>query len=202
MRTFSKHVVEGMTIIESIIAVGILVMAILGPMSLAAYSLKTSRYSRDELIATMLGQEAIEIVASYRSNNSAQDASPDRSEWMSDIFPECVNGCIVDVTARSGGTWSSGALTACSSGDCTGIDRMYINTNSGLYRQSDNSLNNSSWRRTTFRRSVSIEGINPLTPPVHEVKVTVRVSFEGVRGFTRTLVFTDELFNWFPKLTP
>lgn len=55
--------------IETVIAFGVLVAAILGPVALVAFSIAQSRSSQNKLIAVNLGQEGIELVRAIRDNN-------------------------------------------------------------------------------------------------------------------------------------
>src|SRR3989338_8054755 len=75
----------GFTLIESIVAISVLTLAVAGPLTLAAHSLKASRDARAEFIATHLAEEALEVVHNIRTNNSANDNTADRSEWMRGI---------------------------------------------------------------------------------------------------------------------
>jgi len=60
---------RGMTLVETLVAVSILAMAIVAPMSLTMQSLSAAYYSRDQVIASNLAQEAIEAVRAVRDRN-------------------------------------------------------------------------------------------------------------------------------------
>ncbi|MBX9907058.1 type II secretion system GspH family protein [Patescibacteria group bacterium] len=64
MRTISLQ--KGFTLMETLIAITILVTAIAGPMTIAARGLQTAYYSKDEMVAVFLAQEAIELVRMKR----------------------------------------------------------------------------------------------------------------------------------------
>ncbi len=51
---------------ETLIAITILITAIAGPMTIAARGLQTAYYTKDELVAVALAQEAIELVRMKR----------------------------------------------------------------------------------------------------------------------------------------
>ena len=99
---------KGITLIETVVAVGILVAAIAGPMTLASQSLKASRDARNELIATHLAEEGIEVLHSMRDNNSATDNSPQRLGWMNTILIACSGGCVIDPTDHTTPVWEIG----------------------------------------------------------------------------------------------
>lgn len=198
----SRH--AGFTLIETIVAIAVLVMAVGGPLTLAARTLRVAQDAKNEFIASQMAVEGMEVIHNMRDNNSADDTSSDAGAWMSNppinIFQNCIEGCIVDVTRNSSAnTWSGFTITACPSGDCTNMGKMFVNDGSGIFRQSSATLG-SGWTFTGFRRWIEIEGIDDSGDPEREVKVTTYVSYQSVTGATRTLTLTEHLLNWFPPL--
>lgn len=63
----------GFTMIETIIAFGVLTAAIIGPVALVAFSFSRAQSSQNKLIATNLSQEGIELVRAIRENNVVCD---------------------------------------------------------------------------------------------------------------------------------
>ena len=59
---------RGFTIIETLVAITILMIAIAGPLSVAGKGLTAAVYSRDQMIATFLAQETMETVKNARDN--------------------------------------------------------------------------------------------------------------------------------------
>ncbi|OGE88580.1 MAG: hypothetical protein A2722_03110 [Candidatus Doudnabacteria bacterium RIFCSPHIGHO2_01_FULL_50_11] len=70
-RQFSKSTgrSSGQTLIETIVAIGLLTTGILGGLSLAVYSLNSSDTALKQLVATGLAREGIEIVRNARDTN-------------------------------------------------------------------------------------------------------------------------------------
>ena len=56
----------GFTLIESLVAITILVTAILGPMTIAATGISSAIYARDQETAFFLAQEGLEYVRNVR----------------------------------------------------------------------------------------------------------------------------------------
>ena len=55
--------------IETLIAVAVLMIAIAGPLSISSKALSTSLYARDQTTASYLAQEEMELIKNYKDNN-------------------------------------------------------------------------------------------------------------------------------------
>ena len=60
---------KGFTLIETLIAVAVLMIAIAGPLSISSKALTTSLYARDQTTASYLAQEEMELIKNYKDNN-------------------------------------------------------------------------------------------------------------------------------------
>ncbi len=86
---------EGFTLIETLVAISILMIAIAGPLTVAHKGLTSALYARDQMIASYLAQDAIEYIKNFRDNNVlAGDSS---IPWNAG-FSGCMkpSKCIVD----------------------------------------------------------------------------------------------------------
>ena len=63
---------KGFTLIETLVAIAVLVIAIAGPLTIANKALTSALYSRDQSIASNLAQESMEIIKNTRDNNIAE----------------------------------------------------------------------------------------------------------------------------------
>lgn len=197
------HTTKGITLVECIVAVTILAIALAGPMTLASQSLRASRDARDELVATHLAEESIEVVHSVRDNNSADDLTVGQTLWRTDIVDNCrkKDGCIIDVTAHAANVWdNNNALLQCpSAGDCSSVNTVYYNAQTGLYKQSLTALS-APWKKTSFTRSILVVPIDHPVNPKRQIRLISTVTYVGYGGKTRTVSITDDLYNWFPPL--
>lgn len=97
---------DGFTIIETLVAITILMISIAGPLTVAHKGLTSALYARDQMIASYLAQDAIEYIKNLRDNNLL------KGQAWNDGFSNCVSQggvttyCIVDTY---GGTPSPGA---------------------------------------------------------------------------------------------
>ncbi len=66
---FEKNEKEGFTLIESILAIGVLVVGILGAFILVVRSLSNIPLIQSRLIAANLAQEGIELIRQKRDSN-------------------------------------------------------------------------------------------------------------------------------------
>lgn len=207
MQIFS-HTTKGFTLIESIVSITLLSIAVVGPMTLAARSLKDAGAARSEMIATHLAEEGLEIVHSLRDNNSADDSS-DRvgingRKWMTqnmDIYKDnCrIRSCVLDITAHvNPNVWTGAAVNLCPV-NCVALSIVYFNPETGLYRQSGSALG-SPWIPTQFHRTITMVGIDDNVWPVRQVRVTATVTYPGYGGNTQTVSISEDLYNWFPEL--
>ena len=64
-----QHSQRGFTLLETLVAISILLIAVVGPMSIIGRSLPQSAYARDHAIAVNLAQEGIEAVRQKRDSN-------------------------------------------------------------------------------------------------------------------------------------
>ncbi len=60
---------KGFTIVETLIAIGILMAAIAGPIAISQKSLKTGLITKDNMVATYLAEEAMEVIKAKISYN-------------------------------------------------------------------------------------------------------------------------------------
>lgn len=67
---------DGFTLLETLVAVSLVTIAIVAPMTLASRALTASYHARDQLIASQLAQEGIEVVRQIRDNNILRGNNP------------------------------------------------------------------------------------------------------------------------------
>ncbi len=59
----------GFTIVETLVAITVLMIAIAGPLVVASKGLSSALYARDQIIASFLAQESMEVIKNKRDNN-------------------------------------------------------------------------------------------------------------------------------------
>lgn len=173
---------SGFTLIETLVAISILLVAITGPMTIAQRGIQTARLSADQLVATHLAQEAIEYLHYVRHTNSLQGA-----DWLQDI-DDCLidgvstDGCQIDTTKNIS---STSAISACPSGGC----ELLCRTSGGDYTYGP------SCQDSQFRRTVKVYPAP--SGDLEDDQVLIESSVQYTSGtLSRTVTLKDKLFNW------
>jgi type II secretory pathway pseudopilin PulG len=91
----------GFTMVETLVAISILLVVIIGPMTIAQKGIQNAYFSRDQLTAVFLAQEAIEAVREKRDERGLyvydklakeEDTSDETWDWITDqasVDPIC-----------------------------------------------------------------------------------------------------------------
>jgi len=169
---------KAFTLVETLIAIAILVTTIVAPLTIAANSLFQARYSRDQVVATYLAQEAIEMIRYIRDRNMMKALGSPQADWLEFIPRD---------------KWFSPDWTTAQKGNlqlCPNVNDPescpYLSYN-GAY-----SLNPTA-ASSHFKRAVKIS-VDPNFPD--EIVVESRVFWtSGVSG-ERSIGVRTHLYNW------
>ena len=171
---------RGFTIIESLVAITVLVLAITGALSAIQAGLSSYIFSKDQFVAFYLAQEGFEQLRNLRDENALKNR-----HWLSGIAenvndpcwfgPPTQQACTVDPVASS-------LMIRCPSvGNCPLLRQ---NASTGFFGY------NSGWPLTVFRRQVLLTRIND-----DEISVTVTVNWS--KGtVNRQFKARENLLNW------
>lgn len=175
---YRRHT-RAFALVETLVAIAILVVGIVGPMSIAARSLQTAFYAREEMMATYLAQEGLEIVRRHRDSFVLENSTLNTHDWLPSISSNtCTapNGCGVD--------WNGDLSTARSCSSAANC-RLYFDENSGLYSYESGTL-------SPFTRTIWISGVDSS----RRVAVWVEVSWEsGLFRTTKKVQLTSTLMS-------
>ncbi len=181
---------KGFTLIETLVAISLLVIAVSSPLSLAARSLFSAHYAKDQLVASHLAQEAIEIVRQKRDQNLMlflkDTINNDRQDWLRNTqLEDAVVGTkvivIMDVSDISN-------LSFILVDQISGID-----DNSSILKHDGSIYNHSSGNDTYFRRVIELTKISD-----YEIEVVARVRWKTGSFSARTFTIKENLYNWLP----
>jgi len=163
---------KSQTLIETIAAVGIVIIAVIAILSLSFSNLMIGERGGERITATGLAREGIEVVRNIRDSN-----------WLdpNKYWPYGLNNGFYIVNYNSTSLTNADSSTISSCDNC----RLYLTTN-GLYTH--NPLGNT---LTPFRRLITIsDGDNSF-----EKKITVEVFWSG-RGGSHLIRLEERLTNW------
>lgn len=172
------HTQQGFTILETLIAIFILVLSLTGPLVFAQNGLRTSRLARDQVTAFLLAQDVIESIKNLRDQNGLTN-----QPWLTGLEP-----CIGDGTSCSiDTTFDELAINLCGGGICP---KMKFDPISGQY--SHTGPEDSVFSRTIYLREIV---------PDREMQIIVRIDFESLAiAGTKTIVVHENIYKWIPRL--
>jgi len=204
----------GFTMIETIIAFGVLMAAILGPVTLVGFSLAQSQASQNKLIGVNLAEEGIELARMVRDNNviCATLSSPTPVLWNANP----AGGTALGVGTNNSFTVDANDLTPTTCGVATfstpkptadtNCSTRILNLNAnGIYTYGPGTP-------TPFRRCVNIyvpassapgESADPdvadldtsVPPAPTQMEVITKV-FWVDRGIQKSINLRERLYNW------
>lgn len=180
-----------MTLIETLVAITILTVAIIAPMSLTMQSLSASYYARDQIAAFNLGQEAIESVRAIRDGNILRIAynQPDPACSPMTLLCGIPIGTPFVIDARK--TTPAEAIARCTLPDGEDPDTLPdcppLQTDGDLYGYQ------SGWADTRYTRTVNADFVDGTTD---EIRVFVEVTWIAGHLQTRTFRIYENLYRW------
>jgi len=177
------------TLVETLVAVAILTIAMVGPYTVAKHSIDAADIARDELAASNLAQEGLEYVRSVRDGNYLYNISNPGSQrsWLYGLdstggSANCFAGtCTVEPTQSV----PTLALVACG-GTCA---PLYL-TGSGQYTQVQ-----SGNTPTYFTRSIQIAAVPAGAPNPTEITITSTVTWVN-KGASHTVQVSEDITDW------
>ncbi len=175
---FKQNKKKAFTLIETLIAITVLVTSITAPLSIAVTSVFQARYAREQVAATYLAQEAIEMIRYVRDRNMMNSLSGRTSDWLEFIPRD---------------TWFSPDWDTAQDGDF----QVCANSNDPLscpYLRYGGAYSlNPAGDNTPFKRAVRVT-VNPSMRD--EITIESRVYWlSGVLG-ERMVSVKTHLYNW------
>lgn len=180
-----KKLSRGFTLLETMVAITVLMISIVAPMTLASQSLNAAYYARNQITAYYLAQEAIEVVRNVRDANILTIANDGTANLFDGICPslaQCTSGYTFTVDALEP---PGQAIQACS-GTCAPLQ-----TNGTEYGQ--NYAGQSGWTPTVYTRTVTAKLVNA-NPD--ELRISVNVTWEQGSFQTQTFTISEDLYRW------
>src|SRR3989344_4434713 len=185
-----RSTISGFSLVETIVAVSIIILTIVGPMTAAQRGLVTAEYSRDQMKAYYLAEEGLEYIHYTRDLNALN-----KDGWL-DSLDDCLSvlpggspgqvkkACGVDPTN------SSATIKKCDDAADTdsNVCRLNFNNTTGMYSHQSGG----SFSATTFRRFAKIyDGLSSI-----EKKVVVSVEWKTGSLPKKTITVSNFITDW------
>ncbi len=185
MHTNTAHQ-KGFTLVETLVAIAILLLVIIGPMTIAQKGVQNARHAREQMTAVFLGQEAIEGVRQIRDEYGLQvydgsDSTLSASDWVAGAYATCGSGCAFVLHSDT-------PLQSCSgASNCKlyidSVTREYTHTEAGNYE-------------SPYTRTVTIGAPDA----DHNLPVTVEVSWYGqIFKTTRSVILRTWIYDHYER---
>ena len=168
---------RGFTLVETLIAITLITIAIVAPMALTVESLKSAYYSRDQITASNLAQEAIEAVRSIRDSNILQITD---GVTTTNAFA----GIPLDTPFKIDAHTSPAQIPDC----CTVLK---TDQSTGLFGYDP------TWTDTAFTRTVLVQTVwSDAAGVPQELRVSVTISWKTGSYQTRQFTISENLYRW------
>src|SRR3989344_1482076 len=180
---------SGFTLIETLVAISLLSVAIVAPMTLASQSLSGAYYARDEITAFNLAQEGLEAVRAMR-DGQILDISRTIDTSGIDLFGAIPNGQDFIIDSRVQNPASS--VTVCLLNNCPPLQ-----TDGTLYGYDPDTI---TWVSTNFTRTMHACYVQESglcgAGVTDEMRVTSQVSWPVAGRQTRSFTISADFYRW------
>lgn len=190
LTTFSRQEechTRAFTLIESLVAISILLIAVVGPMSAISTSLSQIKIARDQMIAVNLAHEGIEAVRQIRGSNMLKEWSGVAGWGGTGSWRTGINSIRDQIVLLSSGV---PGLNSCGGG-CSGVDIIiYKETATGNYYQFSSVPAVGVFTPTQFRRIVRLERTDN-----REIEVLSTVTWTTSNGLSKSVQVRETVFS-------
>lgn len=175
---------KGFTLIEALVAITLLTVAVVTPMTLVNRSLSTAYYARDQITAFYLAQEGIELVRAVRDGNVLLNVQGTPTDTFAFPGIATVNGAIFTVDTH---VPLGNSMLSCPSGVCPSLksDGEFYGYDSG-------------WDETSFTRTVTTNFVDAAQD---ELRVSVTITWKTGAYQIRTFTISESMYRWLPDST-
>lgn len=180
-----KNKNKGFTMVETLVAISILSISILGTFTAVQKGLATSFFARDQVTAFYLIQESMEFVRNIRDENGIASLNSLSSggsgiHWLRGLSELATDPCYFGKVCRIDSPLKQ--VVTCSGGEGT-CPFLNQNSSSGLFGYT------AGWTTTRFRREIRFQQVNS-----NEIIAIVSVSWTSGL-FSKTITVRQSLFN-------
>lgn len=171
----------GFTLVETLVAISLLLLVIIGPMTIAQKGIKNAYFANEQTTAVFLAQEAIEAVRALRDAQGMRALADEggADDWLVELENTCSDGCAYVSEDR--------AFEECvENNNC----RLQLKSN-GKYAYDGDVNSNSPFTRTVV--------VNDDNSDDGYVAVTVSVTWESSILGERDVVLQTQIYNQYER---
>jgi prepilin-type N-terminal cleavage/methylation domain-containing protein len=167
---------QGFTLIETLVAISILVVAVTGAYGAATAGISSGIFSKDQTVAFYLAQEGVEQIRNMRDGNGLSS-----QPWLTSISASQSDPCYFGNTCTVDAF--NNAISRCpdGAGSCPLLQEDPVN---GFYGY------NAGWTNTIYDREITLTSIND-----HEVAIGVVVKWSK-GGVNENFTVRENIFDW------
>ncbi|MBX4198988.1 prepilin-type N-terminal cleavage/methylation domain-containing protein [Candidatus Parcubacteria bacterium] len=179
--TKARKINRGFTLIETLIAISILVMAVTGAFAAAQNGISSATFSKDQIVAFYLAEEGIEEIRNLRDQNGLAGVG-----WLAGIASSGSDPCYFGSVCMVDAVSSTDVISKCGleAGSCPVLKQ---DPDTGFFGY------DSDWDNSPFRREVQIAEVTPGN--THEVTIIVTVTWS--KGLLqRQFRAKENIFDW------
>jgi prepilin-type N-terminal cleavage/methylation domain-containing protein len=170
---------KGFTIVESLVAIAILVAAVTGTMTAVQTGISSYIITKEQITAFYLAQEGFEQLKNMRDQNSLEGRS-----WLFDIAEDADDPCFFGFKCMVSPV-ESVVATRCA-GSC---EVLRQDPDEGFFGYDID------WTPTVYTREIELEPINQ-----HEIAATVSITWS--KGLiNRSFRVRENILNWQPGIS-
>lgn len=202
MKFFLKKVNKlnkGFTLVETLIAISIFTISILGLMSVLAQGVSSTSYAKQKMVASYLAQEGIEYIRNMRDTFVLYDPTKNTQvgwnafhTYLTKLPSSCqnANGCYFDDQNLGNYTnqiqpMASITVALCEDSTCS-AHPLWYDTSTGKYGYLQSSTSSGSG----FTRSIKLTDVG-----TNEIKITSNVFWTEGSG-SYSISFSEYLLSW------
>jgi prepilin-type N-terminal cleavage/methylation domain-containing protein len=170
---------KGFTLVETLVAISVLIVAVTGAYAAAQTGLSSSIFSKNEIVAFYLAQEGIEGIRNLRDENGIKGQN-----WLAGVASVAGDPCY-----PANGTQAckidaiTNVVSACSGG-IGSCETIRQDPDTGFYGYTQ------AWTPTVFKRDIVLTKLSE-----HEVSILVRVAWN--KGIVqRSFKARENILDW------
>jgi len=163
---------KGFTMVESLVAVTILVVAMAGPLTIAQKGLATASFAKDQVTAFFLAQDLVESILVQRSSNVIAG-----DNWLTGL-----SSCIGVVCSADTINWLP---TVCAGGTGT-CENLRFSNSTHMYGHDPG------WTLTKFNREFTLSQV-----PLNSNELALDIKITWTTGLlSKEINIREHIFNW------